>query len=294
MLEVQISSLTLQNPLILASGILGSYSSSLNRLSEHAGALVAKSVGIEEREGYRNPVVVNTPHGLLNAVGLSSPGAEKFALELENYRGDAKLIVSLFASNPDEFVEIARYFDMADAFELNLSCPHVKGLGLTVGNDPELVGDIVRRLKKETSRPIFAKISAFSSYIEVAKSAEEAGVDGVVAINTLKGMAIDIGSKKPILSNVSGGYSGEAVKPVAMKVVWDLYEELDIPIIASGGATSWKDVVEFMLAGASAVQIGSAFFYSYRIFYSLKESLKAYARKEKIRLEEIIGLAHKK
>jgi dihydroorotate dehydrogenase (NAD+) catalytic subunit len=294
MLEVELCKMKLKNPLILASGILGSYASSLNTIAENAGAVVTKSVGLEEKEGYRNPVVINLAHGILNAVGLASPGVEKFSEELKRFSKASKLIVSLFASSPKEFSKLVGYFELADAFELNLSCPHVKDVGLTIGNDAELVKEIVKAVKRETSKPVFPKLSAVSDYIEVAKAAEEGGADGIVAINTLKGMAIDIATKKPILSNISGGLSGEAIKPVAMKVVWDLYEELKIPIIASGGVTTWKDVIEFILGGARAVQIGSAIFYSYRIFYSLKESLIAYLRKEKTSIEDLVGLAHEK
>jgi len=184
---------------------------------------------------------------------------------------------------------------MADAFELNLSCPHARNVGLAVGSDPELVREIVIEVKKATSKPVFAKLSPnVKDVVEIGKAAEEGGADGVVAINTVKGMSIDIFSKKPVLSNISGGVSGEAIKPIAVKCVWDLYEELDVPIIGAGGVTTWKDVIEFMLAGATAVQIGSALFYSYRIFYSLKESLIAYTRWTGEKLSELIGTAHRR
>jgi dihydroorotate dehydrogenase (NAD+) catalytic subunit len=294
MLQIDLCGMKLKNPMILASGILGSYASSLNRISEHAGAVVTKSVGYEAREGYRNPAVINYAHGIINAVGLPSPGAEKFSEELRKFNRESYLIVSLYASSPEEFVSLVDFFEMADAFELNLSCPHVSRFGLTVGSDPEMVKDIVKAVKKKCDKPVFAKLSANASYIEVGKAAQEGGADGIVAINTLKGMAIDIETMAPILSNISGGVSGEAIKPVAMKCVWDLYEELSIPIIACGGATTWKDVIEFMLAGARAVQIGSALYYSHRIFYSLKESLNAYARMKNIQLEDLTGAAHKK
>ncbi|MBO8181739.1 MAG: dihydroorotate dehydrogenase [Archaeoglobus sp.] len=293
MLEVEVCGMKLKNPLMLASGILGSYASSLNLIAENAGAVVTKSIGLEPREGYRNPAVINLSHGILNAVGLASPGAKNFSEELKKFSKASKLVVSLFGSDSEDFSKLVGCFDMADAFELNLSCPHIEDAGLTIGNDPELVGEIVKAVKSKTSKPVFAKISALSNYLEVAKAAEESGADGIVAINTLKGMAIDIALKKPILSNISGGISGEAIKPIAMRIVWDLFEELNIPIIACGGATTWKDVVEFMLAGARAVQIGSAVFYSQRIFYSLKESLIAYLRREKLDAEDLIGAAHR-
>ncbi|ADC64246.1 dihydroorotate dehydrogenase family protein [Ferroglobus placidus DSM 10642] len=292
LLEVEVAGLKMRNPLILASGILGSYASSLNRISEHAGAVISKSVGVEEVEGYKNPVVVNYSHGIINAVGLSSPGAVKFAEELKAYKGSAPLIVSVFGSSPEEFAKVTSHFPFASAFELNLSCPHSEKYGLTVGSDPDLVKEIVKKVKKATNKPVFAKVSANVDVVEVGKAAEEGGADGIVAINTVKGMRIDIFTKKPILSNISGGVSGSAIKPIAIKCVWDLYEELEIPIIGSGGVTTWRDVVEFMLAGASAVEVGSVMYYSLRAIYSLKESLIAYARMVNCKLEELIGAAH--
>jgi len=291
MLEVELANLKLKNPLILASGILGSYVSSLNRIAKHAGAVVTKSVGLVAREGYRNPCVINYKHGIINAVGLASPSAEDFARELSGFNKMCPLIVSLYASNPEDFAKLTSYFPMADAFELNLSCPHVKGFGLTVGSDPKLVKSIVESVKSSTDKPVFVKLS-FENIVKIGKAAEEGGADAVVAINTIRGMAIDILSKKPILSNVSGGVSGEAIKPIALKCVWDLFNEIDIPIIGCGGITTWKDVVEFLLAGATAVQIGSALFYSYNVFESIIEGLKSYLRIQGLKVKELIGLAH--
>ncbi|WP_048085953.1 dihydroorotate dehydrogenase [Archaeoglobus veneficus] len=295
MLEVELCGLKMKNPLMLASGIMGSHVSSLIRISRHAGAVVAKSVGTEPREGYRNPVVVNYAHGLINAVGLSSPGVRAFAEELEKFRAEGRspLVVSLFASTSEEFASLTPHFPMADAFELNLSCPHAENVGMAVGSDPELVKEIVAEVKRSTEKPVFAKLSPnVLDVVEIGKAAEEGGVDAVVAVNTVKGMSIDIVSRKPKLSNISGGVSGEAIKPIALKCVWDLYKELDVPVIGVGGITTWKDVVEFILAGATAVQIGSALFYSHRIFYSLVESLKAYTRSTGESLVELVGKAH--
>ncbi|HIP63186.1 MAG TPA: dihydroorotate dehydrogenase [Archaeoglobus profundus] len=271
--------------------MLGSYVSSLNRIARHAGAVVTKSVGLVAREGYKNPCVINYKHGIINAVGLASPSAEDFARELSSFNRMCPLIVSLYASNPEDFAKLTSYFPMADAFELNLSCPHVKGFGLTVGSDPKLVRSIVESVKSSTDKPVFVKLS-FENIVKVGKAAEKGGADAVVAINTIRGMAIDIVSKKPILSNVSGGVSGEAIKPIALKCVWDLYNEIDIPIIGCGGITTWKDVVEFLLAGATAVQIGSALFYSYNIFESIIEGLKSYLRIQGLKVKDLIGLAH--
>ncbi len=291
--EIELAGLKLKNPLILASGILGSYASSLNRIARHAGAVVAKSVGLEAREGYKNPCVINWRCGILNAVGLASPSAKDFAEELSNFKKDCPLIVSLYGSSAEEFAKLVNYFPMADAFELNLSCPHAEKLGLEIGRDPDLVIEIIKAVKASTDKPVLAKLSFHMDIVEIGKVCEEAKADGVVAINTIRGMAIDVISRKPILSNVSGGVSGEAIKPIALKCVWDLFEELSIPIIGCGGITNWKDVIEFILAGATAVQIGSALFYSRHIFKSLVESLKSYLRIHGEDLQDIIGQAHK-
>jgi dihydroorotate dehydrogenase (NAD+) catalytic subunit len=292
MIEIQLLGMKLKNPLILASGILGSRSSSLNRIAENAGAVITKSVGLEPREGYRNPTVINWNCGLINAVGLASPPAIKFAEELKKFTHASPLIVSLYGYSPEDFSELVKLFPMADAFEINLSCPHVSKAGFDIGKDIELSVEIARYVKKNTEKPVIAKISAMHDYIELAKALEK-DIDAVTISNTLKGMKIDIVSRRPILSNISGGVSGEAIKPLALKCVYDLYEEIDIPIIGCGGVVTFRDVIEFMLAGASAVEIGSAVFYSGRIFYSLKESLIAYARATGEPLQDLVGLAHR-
>ncbi|ADB57488.1 dihydroorotate dehydrogenase [Archaeoglobus profundus] len=294
MLEVELSNLRLRNPIMLASGILGSHAGSLNRIAEHAGAVVTKSVGLEGREGYKNPCVISWECGILNAVGLASPPAKEFARELKMFNGACPLIVSFFGSNPEEFAELVKIFDFANAFELNLSCPHAKGLGLEIGRDFDLVYEIIRAVKRNTDKPVFAKVSANLDYVELAKVCESAKADGIVAINTVRGMAIDIVSKRPILSNVSGGVSGKAIKPIALKCVWDIYEEVSIPVIGCGGISNWKDVVEFALAGARAVQIGSAFYYSYDVIKNILEGLESYLRINGVSFDELVGLAHKR
>jgi len=291
---LKVGGLNLRNPVMLASGILGSYVSSLNRIAEHAGAVVTKSVGLKGRESYKNPCVLKLECGFLNAVGLASPPARDFVKELEGFNHLCPLIVSLFGSSPEEFKELVEIFEVADAFELNLSCPHAKGLGLEVGMDFDLVYEIVKTLKGKTEKPVFAKLSANLDYVELAKVCESAGVDGVVVTNTLRGLAIDIVAKKPILSNISGGLSGKAIKPIALKCVWDLFEEVEVPVIGCGGISNWKDVVEFMLAGAVAVQVGSIFYYGYDVIQKILEGLKSYLRINRLSLDEIVGLAHKR
>ncbi len=295
MLSVELSGLKMKNPLMLASGILGSKASSLKRVAEFAGAVVAKSVGAEPREGYRNPAVLNGKCCIVNAVGLTSPGAEKFSEELQLLSTEkTHLIVSLFASKAEEFASLVDFFPFASAFELNLSCPHAEKLGMAVGVDEKAVEECVRAVKDATDKPVFAKLTPnVTDITKIALSAEKGNADGVVVVNTLKAIAIDIYSKKPVLSNVRGGLSGRAIKSLALRCVWDLYEVLSIPVIGCGGISSWKDVVEFMLAGAKAVQIGSAFYYSPRVLESICASLKEYLREENMKAEELVGLAHR-
>ena len=291
-LEIELCGLNLKNPLILASGILGSSADSLNKMAEDAGAVITKSVGVEGREGYKNPTVINWSCGLINAIGLAAPPAKEFAEELENYAKAAPLIVSFYGSSKDEFKNLVETFPMADAYEINLSCPHAARLGFDVGSDLDLSSTIVNTMKDSTDKPIIVKISAMHDYVKLAKALEDAGADAIAITNTLRGMKIDIISKKPVLSNVSGGVSGKAIKPIAIKCVYDLYKEIEIPIIGCGGITTFEDVLEFMLAGARAVDIGSAVFYSRRIFYSIKEGLLAYLRSSGEKIQDLIGLAH--
>ncbi len=178
------------------------------------------------------------------------------------------------------------------AYEINLSCPHVSGSGYDLGKDLDLSAEVVKAAKRATENPIIVKISAMHDYVELARAVEDAGADAVTISNTLRGMKIDIVSGKPVLSNIYGGVSGPAIKPIALKCVYDLYEVLKVPIVGCGGITTFEDVLEFIMAGAIAVQVGSGVFYSRRIFYSLKESLIAYTRAKGCTISELVGIAH--
>lgn len=295
-LQTEICGLKLKNPMILASGVMGSSVHSLNLIAQDAGAVVTKSVGLEAREGYRNPTVINWRCGLLNAVGLASPAAKDFAEELKDYTNEAPLVVSLYGYTPEDFEKLVEIFDSAlpypHAYEINFSCPHVSGAGYDLGKDIKLSAEIVRGLKKKTENPVIAKLSAMHDYVELSRALERAGVDAISISNTLRGMKIDILSRKPVLSNISGGVSGPAIKPVALKCVYDLYKEVEVPIIGCGGITTFEDVLEFIMAGATAVQIGSAVYYSRRIFYSLKESLISFMRANECTVSDLIGVAN--
>ncbi|MEM2924746.1 MAG: dihydroorotate dehydrogenase [Methanocellales archaeon] len=296
-IRVEIGSLSLKNPTILAAGILGTSASSLNRIASlGAGAVVTKSIGSKPREGYPNPVVVQTECGLLNAMGLPNPSYKEFKWEIKRVKKEGvTVIASIFGNSVEEFIEVATGICKAkpSALELNLSCPHAKGYGADVGTDPELVRKITRSVKKEVEIPVWVKLTPnVTDIVEIGRAAERGGADAIVAINTLRGMAIDIESGYPILSNKIGGLSGKGIKPIAIRCVYELYENLDIPIIGVGGISNWRDAIEFIMAGAIAVQIGTAVYSDLNIFQQICSGIKTYLKEKKCTLEEIRGKAH--
>lgn len=261
-LRVELAGLKMPNPTMLASGIMGETGLSLARMAEAgAGALVTKSIGSEPRKGYPNPTLVELKDGYINAMGLPGPGIEAFGDEMREAAGvKVPIIASIFASSAEEFAGLASRMQEygAKAVELNLSCPHAKGYGMELGVDPEAVLRIVRRTKEACSIPVFAKLTPNTHrLIEVGRAVQEAGGDGVVAINTLKAMSISVETRRPVLSNKSGGLSGPAVRAVGVRCVYDLHAALDIPIIGVGGVEDWRSAAEYIMAGAFAVQIGS-------------------------------------
>ncbi|MHA1220652.1 MAG: dihydroorotate dehydrogenase [Candidatus Heimdallarchaeota archaeon] len=307
MLKTNISGIKLANPFILASGVLGVNESIMVRVAKAGcGAITTKSIGPEPRAGYNNPTIVELGNGnMINAMGLPNPGCEEFLAELQGYkkRSETPIIASIFGKDVDEFVHVARTLGKAkpDAFELNVSCPHGGKYGAIVGQDPDLVQTITKEVKRITNVPVFVKISPnLTDLREPAKAALEAGADGIVVINTVRAMAIDITYRKPILSNKSGGLSGPAIRPVAIKCVYDLYATFgnEIPIIGVGGVSKWEDVIEFILAGATAVQIGTSLAYcknplKLTIFDDLSKGIKKYLQKEGFeKISDLIGLAH--
>jgi len=299
-LSVDLRGLKMKNPLMLASGILGDSAALLQRaLESGAGAVVTKSISLEPREGYRNPTIVAVECGYINAIGLANPGAKAFLKELEKIKDHNQLVVvSLFAEDAQKFGELAKLFEgsCAKAYELNLSCPHVKGVGLEVGHDPKLVKKIVKCVRQSSSKPIFVKISPnLPNIVEVAAAAEKAGADALTATNTIRAMAIDVEAAQPILSNKVGGLSGPALKPISLRCVYEIYEHVKIPIIGSGGISTWRDAVEYLLAGASALQIGSAVAYEgLEVFRKICEGLASYLVSKGYRsVAEVVGLAHK-
>lgn len=297
-IPIKISGLNLKNPVIVASGILGLSQSIFNRLYNlGAGAIVSKSISLLPREGYRNPTIVNVDRmSYINAVGLANPGAESFSKEISNNIGP--LFVSLVGSDKSEISAIIRKFNDLKilGFELNLSCPHVEKMGMEIGDDLNLVDDMIRSIKKETTKPLFVKVGlGKSDILEVARVAESAGADGITAINTLRAMKIDIQTRCPVLENKIGGLSGSAIKPLGIRCVYELSKSLRIPIIGCGGIMTYADVIEYMMAGASAVQIGSLI--GLRGIHSIGRivrSLRSYLEATNIGdIKEIIGIAHR-
>ena len=306
-LKTTIGNIEIKNPLILASGILGSTYSTLNRsFHEGFGAVTTKSIGLQPREGHPNPSVLYLPEikSIVNAIGLANPGCRKFSEELEKIESNVSLIISVFGSSSDEFISVIECFRKSSmktqpiAFELNLSCPHAKNLGMAVGTDPEIVEEIVRKVKHNCDIPIWVKLTPnISDITKIGEAAVSAGADALVAINTLKALIIDIKAKKPVLGNIRGGLSGQAVKPIGLRAIYDLFESFgsEIPLIGLGGISKWEDVVEYFLAGASAVQIGSAF-HSYSspkvLIAEILTGLKSYLIRENLSLDELRGMAH--
>jgi dihydroorotate dehydrogenase (NAD+) catalytic subunit len=296
-LAIEITGLKLENPIILAAGVLGTTGSSLKRMADFgAGAVVTKSIGSEPKEGHPNPTMVKLDCGFLNAMGLPNPSYKDFLDELAVAKlGGIPVIASVFGAHPDEFAEIINGLPGADAYELNVSCPHASGYGAVVGTDPVLVEEITRAAKNTTKAPVWVKLTPnVTDIIEIGVAAQKGGADAVVAINTVRGMAVDIYSGYPILGNIYGGLSGQAIRPVAVKCVYDLYKALKIPIIGVGGVGSWQDVVEMMMAGASAVQIGSAVYNDINIFNLICAGLSTYLSDSNYTLHDIIGLSYRR
>lgn len=299
-LAIEIAGLKLANPTMLASGILGLSGLTLKRVADAgAGAVVTKSVGLEPREGYPNPTVVQAECGLLNAVGLPNPGVQYFSEEIREAKElGVPIIVSVYGFSSEEFAEAARVAVEAgaDAIELNVSCPHVEKTGAEIGQSSQLVAEIVKKVKGRVDTPVFVKLTPnVADIAKVAKAAAEAGADAITAINTVRAMIIDVETTRPILANKIGGLSGTAIKPIAVRCVYEVYREVDIPVIGCGGISTWRDAVEFMLAGASAVQIGTAIaFNGLDVFKSVTKGVDAYLKKRGFRsVKEIVGLAHK-
>ncbi|TFG01151.1 MAG: dihydroorotate dehydrogenase [Promethearchaeota archaeon] len=297
MLNVKISELELKTPIILASGILGVSQYTLRNVIEAgAGAVTTKSIGPRPRKGYKNPSIFELlPETFINSVGLANPGIDEFVNIISNLKQyKFPLIVSIFGDTEQSYIEVGKKAEQAgcDAIELNISCPHAEVS--SIGISPSLTKSLVEKVCKEISIPILIKLNPnVTDITKIALAAEKGGADAVVAINTMAAMAIDINVRRPILSHGSGGLSGRSIHPIAVKKVYDLYKELSIPIIGCGGVFNFEDVVEFFLAGASAVQIGTALYKGVDVIAQINKDLKNYLEKNDYNnISDLTGLAH--
>ena len=298
-LATSVGKMQLGKPAMLASGILGISLDVFNRLYRSgAGAVVTKSLSSEPWEGYPNPTIFSVNGGgWMNAVGLSNPGASNFAKMIEPNQ-DVPIIVSLVGSIPKDFEMMINEFKNCNvtAFELNLSCPHFAKVGLEVGDDPELVKKIVTTVKNSTTAPVIAKVGlGTTNYLNTVKTAIDSGIDAITAINTVRAMAIDVETQRPILSNKYGGLSGTPIKPIALRCVYEISSKYDIPIIGCGGISTWEDAIEFFLAGASAIQLGSAIGDNWiNVFDDINKGVLQYMKQKNYStIEEMVGLAKK-
>ncbi len=301
MLEIELNGIRFRNPLILASGILDESGETMLRVARAgAGGIVTKSIGMNERAGYENPVVYELPdsQGLLNAIGLANPGIENYGEEMRIAKeGGVPIIGSIFGSTLEEFAYLAKKMEEygADAIELNLSCPHAKGYGMEVGVDKELVEEIVGEVKRSVRIPVWAKLTPNThDIVGIAKAAEKA--DALVLINTVRGMAIDIDARIPVLSNRFGGLSGPCIKPIGVRAVYEVRAEMDKPIVGVGGITTGRDALEYIMAGANAVQIGTAVYLrSLEVFSLVAEEMNEWMERNGVEsIDEIVGVAQRR
>jgi len=299
-LAVNIGGIRMKNPVTTGSGTFGfgrEYSSfvDLNRL----GAVVIKGTTLLPRPGNPTPRIAETPAGMLNAIGLENPGVEAVIEKHLPYLGqfDVPVIVNIAGDTPEDYARLASRLDRAPGvagLEVNISCPNVKKGGLAFGSDPSSAAEVIREVRAATRLPVIAKLSPnVTSIAAVAEVVAGAGADAVSLINTLLGMVIDVKGKRPVLANVMGGLSGPAVRPVAVRAVWQVYQAVNIPIIGMGGITCAEDALQFIMAGAGAVAVGMANFVNPRATLDVLEGIENYLRDNNIRdIRELIGAAH--
>ena len=301
MLKTDVCGVEFRNPLMLAAGIMGSNASSMNWiLKSGAGGVVSKSFSLNPHPGYVNPTTVAVEGGIINAIGLSNPGVDNFKEELKKIERENNVVIaSIYGATPDEFsklvVDVQEFVDM---IELNISCPHaMDGYGASIGQSCDLSHTIVSAACDVADVPIIAKLTPnVTDITEIAKTCEDAGANALSLINTLgPGMKINIDVVRPVLSNKFGGMSGRAIKPIAIRNVYSVYEAVDIPLIGVGGIYTYEDVVEFIFAGARAVQIGTAIMdEGVYVFDDINRGLEMFmAEKGFSSIDEMVGLAHK-
>ena len=300
MLTTDIAGVRLKNPTILAAGLLGTSAAILKRVaSSGAGAITTKSIGPVPREGNPNPTVLCWGEGLINAVGLPSPGYKNMGREWEELKSiDVPVIASFYAGSIDEFVEVCEAIvpHKPAMLDVNIGCPNTKSHGAVFGKDPKTAGKLVSKIKEAAgSIPVMPKLPPSDNFIAVAKACEDAGADAIAAFNTWgPGMVIDINVRKPVMGFKTGGISGPAIRPMMVKGIYDLYEAVDVPIVAVGGIMYGIDVLEAMMAGATAVEIGSGIHYrGIDVFAKACSEAESWLKENNLKsIGEVIGGAH--
>ncbi len=301
-LSVSLGNLKLSNPTILASGLLGLDCAMMKRVVKGgAGAVTLKSLTKNPRKGHNNPILVEFDGGFMNAVGYANKGIDAGVVEFKKWDGSAPLIGSVVGADPDEFAYLAEKIQEAPiaALEIVLSCPHTPGFGLLAGQGtPEATSAITKAVRRKTKLPLSVKLSPSVPAVgEVAKAAEAAGADIINMGNTVgPGMKIDIEREKPILAFEYGGMSGPAIKPIMVRSVWDIYKAVGIPIIATGGITTGEDAIEAIMAGATAVSIGTAIHYrGINVFKKVVDEMEKWMKNHKYtKLAQFRGIIHEK
>ena len=298
-LSVDVGGLSLKNPVMVASGTFG-YGREFADLFDlgRLGAVMVKGVSLTPWEGNTLPRMVETPAGMLNAIGLQNPGVDhylRFDLPFLR-RYDTRIIVNIIGKTVEEYASVVERIEAeggADAYEINISCPNIKEGGISFGSDPEMAASVVSAVRARTCRPVFPKLSPnVTDIATMAESCRRAGANAVSMVNTFLAMAIDVEKERPVLANCFGGLSGPAIRPIAVRMVWEVYRAVDIPIIGMGGIMDARDALEFILAGASAVAVGTASFVnpyaSLEVLAGLEEAVRRRGP-----LKAMIGRAHR-
>ena len=295
-LDLTVAGIHFNNPVLTASGTFG-YGQEFAHLIDlnQVGGIVVKGISADPMPGNPPPRIYETEAGMLNAIGLQNVGARRFLEEKLPFLRtlQARCVVNVFGYSTEDYVrciEILNQGDGIDAYELNISCPNTSCGGMVYGSDPKLTEEVVAASKRASMRPLFVKLSPNVTDITIyARAAEDAGADGLTLINTFVGMAIDVESRTPRISNITAGLSGPAIKPVALRMVYQTFRAVKIPVIGIGGITTAEDALEFIIAGARAVQVGTANFYAPDTAVRVAEGIRAYCQRHRLHLSDLVG-----
>ena len=296
-MSVEIAGIKMRNPVMTASGTFGYGSEFVDYMDlESIGAIITKGLSLKPKAGNRTPRIVETPGGMLNAIGLQNVGIEAFVREKIPFLRtvNTPVIVNLYGNSLEEYGELAQSLDKiaeVAGLEVNISCPNVRQGGIVFGTDPKAAYEVVKLVQEATIKPVIVKLSPnVTDIVGMARACEEAGADALSLINTLTGMAIDLQKRRPVLANLTGGLSGPAIKPIALRMVWQVAKAVKLPVIGIGGIISATDALEFILAGATAIQVGTASFLDPSATQTIARDMERYLAENGIAgIREMIG-----